>query len=135
MRTARRLPAVASKNATKRGLAPDVERNADCPAFCLARAVAEWIGERHGIVPRIRIQVGPARQPDGILGEEGPVAGIIRECSAGSLAFRRVSLHCEPAFSACTASMEPRSGNRVSSKTAGECDPAMVDVRVEMKLD
>ena len=32
----------------------------------------EGIIKRHGITPRIRIQIDPTRQPDGILGEQAP---------------------------------------------------------------
>ncbi len=45
------------------------------PTTFLRWTEAVGITERDRVVPRIRIQVDPAREPDGILGEEAPFGG------------------------------------------------------------
>ena len=35
------------------------------------------ITEADRVVPRVGVQIDPARQPDGILRQEGPIAGIL----------------------------------------------------------
>ena len=54
---------------------PQVEAEGAVLGFLWAQA--KRIAKPDRIIPRIRIQVGPAREPDGILGEQAPASSAL----------------------------------------------------------
>ena len=44
---------------------------------CLLLAKPERIRKRNRIIPRVRVQVDPTRQPNGILGQKPPIQKLL----------------------------------------------------------